>query len=260
MRILQRVTIALFALVTLIFAGTKLYTAVAVDRTPPVFTCDSDVLSIPVGAPEQQLLQGMTATDDRDGDLTGQIMVKGVTQLITADTAKITYIVFDSSNNMATFQRTLQYTNYKKPQFALQQPLVFPVGGPVAVLEHLTAHDVLDGDISNQIRVSSQNVNTISEGTYAINVQATNSLGDVESIPLKITISNLALGTLPILLSDYIVYVEQGSAFYPERYLLTPQGSGAVDIDSNMDIDVPGIYEVSYTYQNHTAYQTVVVR
>lgn len=260
MRFLQRITVILFLLVTLLFVGTKVYIARTVDRTPPVFTCENDVISVPVGTPQQQLLQGLTAADDRDGDLSDQIMIKGVTKLITADTARVTYVVFDSSSNMATYQRTLQYTNYEKPKLTLKQPLVFPIGSRISVLELLTAHDVVDGDVSNKIRVSSQNVNTSSQGIYSITVQVTNSLGDTESIPLSLTISNLAHDTLPVTLSDYIVYLDKGTPFQPASFVLTPAAVGDVVIDSDVNPDTPGIYEVSYTYQNHTAHQTVIVR
>ena len=38
MRILQRLTIALFVLVLIIFVRTKLYTSHSIDRVPPVIT------------------------------------------------------------------------------------------------------------------------------------------------------------------------------------------------------------------------------
>lgn len=260
MRILQRITIGLFLVVLLAFVGTKIYVSQVLDRVPPVITCDSDTIEVSVGASDRTLLKGITATDDRDGDVTDQVMIKGVSHLIGADTAKVTYVAFDSSNNMSTLQRTVHYTNYERPRFALSSPLTFPLGSSITLLDLLTASDVLDGDISDSIRVTTQNVDTRTPGIYSVTVQATNSLGDVESLPLKVVIRSGASSYSPLTLSDYIVYLEMGDSYRPSTYVVTPSYAGDVEIDSHVDTDTPGIYDVSYTYQNFTVYQTVIVR
>lgn len=260
MKLLQRGTILLFILVLAAFVGVKFYVSRTVDSTPPVISYDSDVIEVPVGVSRSRLLQGVTASDNRDGDLTGEIMVKGITNLIGADTARVTYIVFDSSNNMSTASRTVRYTNYEKPRFSLKTPLVFPVGGTVSLLDRLTATDVIDGDISGKIRVTTQNVNTNAAGVYSVTVQVVNSLGDVESLPLKVVVGIMPYSNQEVALSDYIVYVEQGDSFDPARYLLTPIAPGELEIVDPVDTTQPGIYEVTYTVRNYTAYQTVVVK
>lgn len=260
MRFLQRGTIALFVLVLLAYAGLTIYTRQNVDQVAPVITCDSDVVEVRVGAAESAFLAGVTASDNKDGDLTDQVMIKGITQLITADTAKITYIVFDSSNNMTTASRTVRYTNYEKPRFALERPLLFLVGSQVQLLDRITATDMIDGDISDKIRVTTQNVNTTSAGVYSVTIQVTNSLGDVESLPLKVTIANSANINPSLRLSEYIAYLNAGSNFSPANYITAPAVTGAVEIESTVDTQTPGVYEVTYTYQTDTVYQTVVVR
>lgn len=260
LRLLQRGTAAVFILVLAVWAGLRVYSIRSVDSTPPVITCDSDVVEIRVGADESALLKGVTAYDDRDGDLTDEIIIKGVSQLITADTAKVTYIAFDSSNNMTTTSRTVHYTNYEKPRFALTQPLVFLMGSQVRLMERLTASDVIDGDLSNSIRVTTQNVDTSRAGIYSVTVQVINSLGDVESLPLKVIISDSSVINPRVKLSDYIVYLEAGSRFDPHSYITAPAERYSVDIDSGVETAQPGVYEVTYTYQGDTAYQVVVVR
>lgn len=259
MRILQRGIVALFLLTLLAFGGLKYYLYTSIDRIPPVITCDSDVVEVRVGVGEEALLAGVTARDNADGDVTGSVMIKGVSQLITADTAKVTYIAFDSSNNMATASRTVRYTNYEKPRFVLTQPMVFLVGSQVRLLDRLTASDVIDGDISENIGVTTQNVNAYTPGVYNVTVQVTNSLGDVESLPLKVTVASGSQYLLDVRLSEYITYLKVGDRFDPAAYILTPDPQ-AVEVASDVDTGLPGVYEVSYTYQTDTVYQTVVVR
>ena len=47
----------------------------AEDHTPPVITCDSEILAINVTDDETVLCQGITAWDNQDGDLTSQVFV-----------------------------------------------------------------------------------------------------------------------------------------------------------------------------------------
>ena len=267
MRLIEKITVILFAAVLLAFCVTQVCLRLFVDRTPPVIYCDSEVLETKVGASNKALLQGITASDKKDGDLTDQVLVKSITPLITDNTAKITYIVFDSSDNMATYTRTIRYTNYEKPHFALHEPLIYPVGSNVPVLDRLEAKDTIDGDLSGSIRVTAQNISSSYEGLYNITAQVTNSLGDVETLPLKVIINNASAANPQITLTDYIVYLDSGSNFNPYNYIDTVtsrDGSSAswesVQVDSPVNTDKPGVYDVSYLYQTYTVYLTVVVK
>ncbi len=260
MRTLQRITVILFALVTLAFIGTKVYVSRTVDRTAPVIKCESELIEVSVTATDSELLAGVTAQDDRDGDISGSIMIKGISQLISADTARVSYIVFDSSNNMATADRLVRYTDYEKPIFVLRMPLVFKTGSQVTLLTHLYASDVLDGDISENIRVTKQNVNSNIPGVYNITFQVTNSMGDTESIPAKVVIRDDLPSPLPVRLSRYVTYLEVGEEFDPAFYIIAPADKSQVEIVSDLDVETPGAYEVSYTYADVTVYMTVVVR
>lgn len=270
MKILKRVTVILFVVVLALFAAMQVRERFFTDTTPPVISCGSDVVEVSVSAPESDLLSGVSAYDSVDGDLSSSVMVEGVSQLITADTAKISYIVFDSSDNAATYSRTVRYTDYHKPRFSLSRPLVYPVGGEVTLKDRLTAADVIDGDISSDIRVTAQDLSTDFEGTYSITVQVTNSMGDTSVLPLKVVLSNAGASAQLVSLTDYIVYIKAGSAFDPEDYIAsaqTPDGAAVpkstVAVASNVDASAPGSYEVGYTYaaggQSYTAYLAVVV-
>lgn len=158
------------------------------DRTPPILSFDSDTLTLSVRDDRSALLTGVRASDDRDGDLSAEVMVRSVSQLIDGSTAKVSYIVFDSSDNMGVASRTLVYSDYESPRFALSEQLIFPVGGSVKLQDRLTATDVLDGDLTDAIRLSTDALNTYLEGNYRINVIVTNSMGDTVTLPLTVQI------------------------------------------------------------------------
>ena len=76
LKVLQRITLFVFAATLAAFVGLKIYTDRMVDRTPPVISFDSDIVEVGMGAAEGTLLAGVTAWDDRDGDVTGEIMIR----------------------------------------------------------------------------------------------------------------------------------------------------------------------------------------
>ena len=259
MRVLERITVLLFAAALMIFIGSKAHSHYFQDTTPPTLTCQSDTVEVRLGEDRSALLRGVSAHDDKDGDLTGEIMIQGVTQLIGSNTAKVTYVVFDKANNMATCTRTVRYSDYQKPLFSMDRPAVYTLGSTVTLLDRLYAYDVVDGDISGNIRIVSQNVNVKEPGTYSVTAQVNNSLGDLDTVNLKVVIvDDEVLPTLPEL-TQYVVYLNQGSAFDPVQFISSPQGQ-AVAVAHDVDTSTPGIYHVSYTYGGGTVWMTVVVR
>lgn len=268
MRYLQNATIIAFVLMIILYGGVMLYDRFVVDTTAPTIRCDTLEIAVSVADSEDALLAGVTAQDDRDGDLTEQVQIKNVSQLITDNTAQVTYIVFDSANNMATMTRTVCYTDYEKPRLSMDKPLNYTVDEDFQVLDRLTATDVLDGDISDSICVISQNI-LKEAGTYHITVQATNSLGDTTTVPLKLVVRENGVQEM-LRLDTYLLYLEKGASFDPQQHITlakTPDGRALpvseVNIDAAIDVNTVGTYHVRYslTSQNQTyvVYLTVVV-
>lgn len=258
MKVLQTITVLLFAAALLLYGGSEIYDRLFVDSTAPVLSCDSDTVDIGLNDGKDALLRGVTAHDNKDGDLTDQIMVQGVTQLLGDNTARVTYVVFDSANNMATCRRTVRYTNYEKPRFALTERLVYTTQEPLQLLSRLTATDVVDGDVSGNLRIVSQNIYPGQAGTYSVTVQVSNSLGDSDTVELKVVVTEPE-NRCELELSEYIVYLRQGDGFDPDDYVVSP-AAWAVSAEHEVDTAVPGTYFVCYTYDDDTVYQTVIVK
>ncbi len=268
MRKLQTATMIVFVLMLVVYCGVMLYDRMMVDNTAPILSCDSKEITVSVRDDQSALLAGVTATDDRDGDLTEQIMIKSVSRLISANTARVTYIVFDSANNMATLSRTVCYSDYEAPKFVLKQPLYFREGEKLALMDRLSASDVLDGDISGNICVISQNVEDV-PGVYTVTVQVTNSLGDAATLPLKLVVGRDTDAQM-VQLTDYLVYLQKGADFDALDHIRSVHnaagvavGKTDVEIEGNVDTQRSGVYHVCYRYtsqnQSHSVYLTVVV-
>lgn len=275
MRNLKITVIILFLLVSVIFSAFFCHERLTSDRTAPKIICDGAPLQISVHASAKELCRGLTAIDDVDGDITDRILVRRTSHLSGANTAVVYYVVFDSSSNYCMFNRTITYTDYCIPHFALSQPLSFPTNSTILLKDRLTAYDVIDGDISQRIRVSATGISTYDQGEYPFTVQVTNNSGDTSIITLFALIENTTSRHPTIELSEYIHYVSVGQPLSEEslRALIvsaheTADGADIdpddIDIIYDIDTDKRGSYRVEYVYTNaahltRTVLLTVVV-
>lgn len=261
MRNLQIIVVTVFLVVSIIFSVFFCYDRLAVDHTAPQIISDGVPLHISVNASDRELCAGLTAYDDTDGDITDRIIVRRISRLSGANSAFVYYAVFDSSSNYCVFNRTIYYTDYCKTRFSLSQPLSFTPNSVITLEDRLSAYDVIDGDISNRICLSSVSVSNTEPGEYPITVQVTNSSGDTSSISLTVLIENVTSRHPTITLSEYIHYVTYGDSLTEEtlRSLIvgaSESSSGyAVDaedivISGEVDTTTRGSYSVTYSYTN----------
>lgn len=268
MRILKLALIALLVVVGTVFGLTTVNRHLSGSHIPPTILCDNQMIEVSVADEEDALLVGITASDKQDGDLTANILVQGVSKLITNDTAKVSYIVFDSDGNAASASRMVRYTDYEKPHFSVSDALVYAENQDIQLLDRVTALDVRDGNITGSIRVSALSPTSDPE-IRTVTVQVTNSMGDTAQLMLPIVIYSGTMVRPDVNLTSYLVYLEQGAEFNAKAYIssvstpIGPGDTGAVQISGTVDTSVPGTYFVYFRYPysitTGTSVLTVVV-
>jgi hypothetical protein len=269
MKIIQRTLIVLLVLLAAATIATSIYATASGRQDAPTINCPSETLEVFASDPESTLLQGITASDAQDGDLTDQVIIGGRSKLIDKNTAEVTYLVFDSDDNMGICKRRIRYVDYQRPQFAITKPLVYAPEEDINLLDRLAATDVVDGNLSSQIRVSSLAATNNSE-IYMITVQVTNSIGDTSWVKLPVLIQESNPPSPVITLTSYLIYLDEGSSFDPAQYVSSISVNGesvpvsGVSINSNVDTSTADTYQVTYTYPSNgligTAILTVVVQ
>lgn len=257
MRYIRIAVIVLFIISLAGFIATDRMITAKQDRTAPVITCNIEELKLSVKDDPEKLIEGITAADNQDGDLTSEIMIQKHSRFAEKGVTNVTYLVFDSSNNAAEYTRKVYYTDYESPKFSLEKPVLYTAGTSITILDRLTAQDVLDGDISDKIRILSSNVNASVSGIYQIRAEVTNSYADTVTIELPIVVSGRFKGP-EIALTDYLVYLEKGSTFEAKDYLKSVDGRTediieSVKIDSEVDTKKAGSYVVIYSCENGDA-------
>ena len=225
----------------------------------PSFTSTKDKITVPCDYSASDLLEGLTASDAEDGDLTEKILVGNFSGFISRGTADLEYVVFDSDGNHETCTREITFDGYKPPQIGFNRPCVFYANAVAdgVLRQYISAYDVLDGDISKFVKVTDTDANFKVPGDYTFTAQVENSFGDTVRMEFPVHILDPADKGLAISLGAFVVYVDKGGGFDPEDYLLgvteggggptVPPESYTMTIDSDVNLSKDGMYEVHYS-------------
>ncbi|MBQ8813378.1 MAG: hypothetical protein IJZ85_02620 [Lachnospiraceae bacterium] len=205
-------------------AATIIYSAVFVwsdDSTPPVITIDSGEIEVSVLSEESELFRGVSAVDERDGDVSADIVVEKISNITDERTATITYAAFDRSGNVAKATRRVRYTDYTEPRFGLTRALIFQKGGSPDVLSYVTAEDQVDGDLGDKVKgtLVSDTSSLSYSGIHEIDFRVTNSMGDTVHLVLPVEVYDTGEYNATAALEQYLVYIQRDSDFRAESYL-----------------------------------------
>lgn len=252
------------------------------DHAGPEITMEKDKIKVSCTDGKDALLKGMKAVDSKDGDVTDSMIVESMSNFIKKGRRKITVVAFDSDNNATKATRIIGYNDYHSPEFALEEPLKFPVKTP-NIMGTLSAKDVLDGDLTGNIKMSSEYyVQADEAGEYPMVFTVANSAGDVVKLPVTIQIYDPGKESQnpQIKLSEYLIHVAPGTEINPWDYVEqislgnykyikaedgilydpkpgTNQARTAitqeeVQITQNADYNTPGVYEIIYQFTDES--------
>ena len=260
-----RIALLIFSVVAIaVFAAFTIRDRMTSDYQAPEIRADSDTLQVTVSATDEDLMAGMTAEDNLDGDVTDTLVIESKGKFISKGTRRVNYAAFDNNKNVGTYSREVTYTDYTSPRFRLTAPLRFlDTDKDHDYLKNLRAEDCLDGDITRQIKLNTGEVTIVSDTIRdeVINLQVTNSGGDTTTLDLVARTEGRETYQQPApALSDYVVYVHQGGSVDLRSYLSGIWTNGettdfdetefsADDVlisDGNLVLNTPGVYTVTY--------------
>ncbi len=269
MRILRLLLLIIF-IITSVFFGVFQYRAYTDrDINKPEISSTEEELHLSVNSSIDDLLIGLTATDDVDGDVTKTLVVAGKSNFIEEGMIRVDYAAFDSHNNIGTYNRRVVYDDYHSPRFSSKDPLITrsEISSDFSFLE---AQDVLEGDISNKIKIIYDSSTTDSSTEFPFTAEVTNRYGDVEKLDLSLdVVTNKEYNRQCPALSDYIIYVPVGSEADLSSYIIgirqgdivldfeeTDYYIEEVEINDYTDYERPGIYMAEFALR--VSYSTYV--
>ncbi|MBR5718619.1 MAG: hypothetical protein IKX16_06340 [Clostridia bacterium] len=265
MRIVRIIMVVFSILAAFVFGYTLYNRRVADDKEAPVITADTDSLMVSITATDEELLKGMKAQDNLDGDITNTLVVLSKSKFISKGVLHANYAAFDSSKNVGTYTREITYADYVSPRFSISSPLRFDSSQTNRdFLKNIRATDCLDGDITRQIKLSYGNTTAVSANSSVreFKVQVTNSCGDTSELELTASIEAYDDYANPApALKDYVIYVPRGGVLDLRSNIIGVWSAGKVksfddyklsmmrDVtisNNGLDLKTPGIYTVEY--------------
>ena len=235
-------------------------TQTRMDTQPPTISFAEGIAEFSTQDSRESYLQGVTARDDRDGDVTASLVVEDLKLMDSNGSIRITYAAFDVAGNVVKAEREAKFTDYESPRFSLNRAPAFAYGVNFDLFSLVRVQDSLAGDISHRVRISNLEESSIYDiGTHTVELRVTNTLGDTACIVIPVEIYPAGLYGATLQLTDYLIYQPVGKTLDVNAYLATfqqgdttlsltealPEGY-SLEVKNNVQKDVPGVYTVEY--------------
>ena len=275
MRLLRLLVVLVFIIGCAMGGYTKYQSMQTIENSSPVITIEEDTLRVSCSATREDLLQGVTASDAEDGDLTSEIIIENASNFIEPGRCRIYYAVFDSAGKVAAASRTLIYEDYTSPAISLTEPLTFTAGSTVSVLDKIRVEDCIDGDISSSAEVMSSTVKSTVSGVYRVKIRVSNSHGDMVTLELPVVISDAKDQDLVLTLDTPVLRLHTGDSFNADSHLTgakdasgntvslyrtkTEEHNANVNVSGSVSTDTPGVYYITYTVIDDNAHRGTAV-
>jgi hypothetical protein len=251
MKKIRIASLILLIIAVVLFGAYKIKEFSTRDNTPPVITLPSDTITASVSITEEELLEGVVATDNKSGDVTDTLVIEKISSFTEEHTRIITYAALDDKHNVGRIQRTLVYTDYQAPTFTLKQPLRVPMGKSANLFNIIGATSVLDGDLSSKVKYSVNSTIEVGKtGAYEIEFRVTDSSGHVEYLKTVLEVYDSSSEKLKVKLTDYLIYLPIGAEFEPYDYYIHDEEAdedNLLTITGEVDTKTPGVYYVTYS-------------
>ncbi|MEG2601761.1 MAG: DUF5011 domain-containing protein, partial [Carnobacterium sp.] len=208
-------------------------------------------------------LDGVSATDVEDGDITDQIQVAGKVDVSVPGEYELVYSVTDSDGNKAEVKViiTVVSTN-KKPSISGATNISVPQKSKFDALEGVTAQDAEDGDITSKIKVSGK-VDTEVPGEYTLKYSVTDSGGLTDEVTRIVTVT--PVNQPPVITGANDITIDQNSNFDPKKGVIAmdPEDgniTGLLEVSGFIDVSEPDVYTLVYSVTDSGGLTTEVSR
>lgn len=232
-----------------VYIGEKIST----DKTFPEIKVEEEMIEVGLKVTDEELLKGVTAYDKKDKDLTDKIIVESISKFTEKGVSKVTYAVCDSNNNIAKATRKIRYKGYESPKFKVKDNLCFSLYETIDLRGIITATDSLEGNISGELVITSDDYTGATAGAFTINLTVTNQKGDTSTATLPLIVEDRPLSAPEIILSDYLIYAKIGETIDFAGLIVEALdyngesiNTNKISVESTVDFSKAGTYHVHY--------------
>ncbi len=224
------------------------------DTTPPVLTLiGAATVQVSFGSVYND--QGASASDNIDGDISGNISVGGSVNTNAVGQYILTYNVVDSAGNAATqVTRTVNVVDDESPIITLLGGAIVDITeGDTFIDPGATALDNVDGNITDDIAVGGDTVNVGVVGQYTLTYDVDDAAGNsAVQVTRTVNVNAAPDITAPVLaiIGPATMTHIQGQAFTDPGASWNDDfdGSGVVSAASPLDVNTLGAQVLTYSY------------
>lgn len=143
-------------------------------------------------ASDIDVLEGISAVDYEDGDLTPNIQVDGTVDTEKAGQYVLTYTIEDSKGAKFTIDRVITVQDNNAPTIKVEKSVTLDYQSEFDALAGVTANDKEDGDLTEKVKVVSNNVDTTKVGEYEVVYEVEDAYGlkTTETVTVKVEVSD----------------------------------------------------------------------
>ncbi len=227
-------------------------TVEVVDTIAPVITLTGTNIMMEVG--EDFSEPGFSATDNVDGDITGDVTIGGNLNTNIVGIYTVTYDVSDTSSNVAVQKaRSVEVRDTTAPVIALTGSITSVGVGQTYVEPGYSANDNVDGNLTANVNVGG-NLNISIVGTYTVTYDVSDAAGNaaiqerrtVEVIDTTPPVISLTGGRVSM--KVYRSFPEPG---YSALDNIDGNLIGSVIVGGNLNANSVGIYTVTYNVSDN---------
>ena len=209
-------------------------------------------------------LDGVSASDEEDGDLTSKIkVVENKVDVNSIGKYSVSFEITDSGGKSIT--KSINVTvEAKSESKSNKSPIIYAEDITVALgskydpYAMVSASDPEDGNITNKIKVVYNYVNVNKEGTYKVGYKVTDSSGNSASCVIKVKVKDMntqkkkeKTNNVPVIYCNDI-FIALNSKFNPLGWVaVTDKEDGDITnkvmaIYNNVNTSIEGNYHVTY--------------
>ena len=274
--LLRNITVILFVAVCIAFSIHWVMRKRSIDINGPVIEAKSNIIAVSVNEKDinSKILENVTATDKKDGDLTSKVVVEKISKMIDKNEhiCNVTFAVCDYDRNVTKKTVKVKFLDYHSPRFYIDEPLVLELGSNMTVKDMLKANDKIEGDITKRVKILSSTMSNSDEKQYVVTARVTNKIGDTSKVKAPVVVRQKNDVAPKIILKEYITYIKKGDKFNPFSYINEVKDSSDKNINkkqvkiakTSVKTSQPGFYAVEYNVKDKegregSVYLTVVV-
>ena len=243
-----KITLTVIAVVLTVLS---VLTVIFTDSKGPKITVEQKSITYVNGDDKASLLDGVSAYDAVDGDVTVSLIVKDITVLNSGDTAKVTYAARDNNNNISEAYRIVTYVDsseyYSEPD-------------DEAMFQEAVEEEVIQEEETSENTETQETEEPTEEATEE--PQEEEKPEEPEKPQPKATDNKPEDKTPKITLKQKTVNINVGQTFNPSDYIKSKENASSIAIDGAINVMAPGTYPLTFKVtgpDGKTASETLTV-